>query len=124
MEVRSFIGLRLCVAYTFHVNGHCFNHAGIDAVELLYLLCHVSALVVYLVDGADLLAGTLKLHLVHLSDACDCAVEVLHLFAVACQALALLRHLLQGLGELLQLFHIAALCFCQLGRYLLLCFHP
>ena len=83
------------------------------------MLGHLACLVVDLVDGADLLAGTLKLHLVDLADAGERAVEVFHLFAVAGESLALFRDLLQRLGERLQLLHVADRgLFHLLGVYL------
>ena len=69
--------------FHIHIDSHRFYHACIDAVELFYLLRHLATLVVYLVDGAYLLACALELHLVNLADAGESTVEVFHFLAVA-----------------------------------------
>jgi len=65
-----------------------------------------------------LLACALELHLVYLADAGECAVEILHFLAVACESCALVGHLLQGLGESLELVEIVCLRVCQLHSHL------
>ena len=83
-----------------HIDSHRLNHTSIDLVELLYLLSHLATLLIYLVDSANLLTGTLQLHFINLTDTGKSTVQILHLLAVTSKSVALLIHLLQGLYQL------------------------
>lgn len=107
-----------------HIDSHRLNHTSIDLVELLYLLSHLATLLIYLVDSANLLTGTLQLHFINLIDTGKSTVQILHLLAVTSKSVALLIHLLQGLYQLLQLFHIVALSLGHLGSSILLTSYP
>ena len=92
-----------------HVDGHGLYHAGINLVQLVYLLSHLTGLGIDFIDCTYLLAGTLELHLINLADAREGAVEILHLLTVAGESRALVVDFLQRLHQRLQLFHIVAL---------------
>ena len=82
-----------------HIYGERVDHSSIYAVETLNLFCEFVGLIVDIVDRTHLQADALQVKFIHLIDAGERAVEILHLFTVARQAGTLLVDLLEGIRE-------------------------
>ena len=89
-------------SYGSHINGQRFNHATVYLVQFLNLLSHLTRLLIYLLNGANLLADISQLQFVYGGNTSKSAVQILHFLAVGTHASSLSLYTSKNLCQFCQ----------------------